>query len=1382
MEEFLSKTTQLHVSDEEEWEVDKSLSLTIAKNNLRGRLCTNVDHSRGFLKKVLGRIWRLKEAEWNIKIQEKFDSGMFLSFSFASEQNQSRILAKMPWYLSNGLLILGKMVNTNDSWKDDLTAFPIWGRALGVPIDYLTEKNTLRLASMAGTVISINNADVSKMVTNGFFRFQIWMSINKPVCPVSTTMWGSKKWIAFKYDELPFMCFWCGRIGHNQKDCSVEYKEITRVMGEKAKAYGIWLKVEQEIRDGFQEGLTGPRIELQKGIKEQRNGIGPDRGMKLSNSFSLLTDPMETRKIIMDETQMSNDNDGSTVEKGTTSVNVMIPQKLTTSDLREDLGNQEEVNRGKRRMLEVESISGVGKLQRTANLPMTTMETQQLYDVPITFQQEKDGIEGGPSFVFGPSQQSISKAQRRKVAVKKDGKNRKIKAEKIPIGVSQEGDSTIGGMGNPWTVRTLKSPVKRWNPDLIFLSETRLKKEKAENLRVALCFEGCFVVEALGKSGGLILLWSNLIDCNILSFSSFHIDSFIRKEEDQGWRFTGFYGDPDPNQRCESWKLLTRIGRMYSGPWVIGGDFNEILRRKEKMGGQPKPGHLITNFRKALDGSNLKEVDYEGSCYTWCNGRQNNFIFERLDRVCGNSEWFHIFPAAKVFHLERVNSDHCPLLLQCLYQTNENVTGSRWHSRFHFESAWAEEEKCSQIVTENWNRGNSSTTTYELKKKLTDCGNALNHWNKAKKKEMNLKLKELEDKIASLSLSTASTDWQHLKEVERKNNILLDKEEKFWKQRSRAIWLKEGDRNTKYFHRKANTRKKKNSILGIMDCNDNWVTGNKRVGQVACNYFQQLFEANSATKEELEEFKSAIPNKISRETNEFLKAPFTAEDVFQAMRNIHPQKAPGNDGMPGLFYRMFWPKIGEEVTKVCLGILNDGKPIEDINDTLICLIPKIDKPTRMSNFRPISLCNVVYKIIAKCLAGRMKNSLYQDISEEQSAFLAGRLIQDNAIIGFESLHCMKTRRFGNGRKMALKLDMSKAYDWVEWNFLTTMMEGLGYDEEWINKIMRCVTSVSFSVLINGEKIGNFKPSRGLRQGDSLSPYLFLICSEGLSCLIQAAERAGTINGVWFGRDGVKVSHLFFADDSFMFLDGNIDECDTMSHILHHYSRLSGPQINLDKSEVSMGSRISPQLGQSLASRLGVKLVAHHTKYLGLPSFIGKLLKKEAVENWEWKSDFNLGRQVDPSPNVKSGYRVARGEISTRLDVQTWSPSARGGKCGGNFNSQDQAFGWKLCHNWLRLNSTWFIRACQLIPFAINVEAMDPGKEGVGLGYIWRDWCGNPIAAGMVFLPQFCSVLLAEAEAVLAAMKARPRWKPTAILRLELIASSWWMGSRWTTMI
>ncbi|KAF4398351.1 hypothetical protein G4B88_025330 [Cannabis sativa] len=172
MDEVLEKTHNLQVTDEEEWEIDKSLSITIAKFNLRERLCTNTEHSSGFLKRVLGGIWRLKETEWNIKVKEKFNSGLFLTFTFASKSIQNRVLSKMPSHLSNGLLILGKMENSNESWKNDLTNFPIWGKAMGVPIDFLTKNNTVRMANKAGEVIQVQNSDVSKMVADGFFRFR----------------------------------------------------------------------------------------------------------------------------------------------------------------------------------------------------------------------------------------------------------------------------------------------------------------------------------------------------------------------------------------------------------------------------------------------------------------------------------------------------------------------------------------------------------------------------------------------------------------------------------------------------------------------------------------------------------------------------------------------------------------------------------------------------------------------------------------------------------------------------------------------------------------------------------------------------------------------------------------------------------------------------------------------------------------------------------------------------------------------------------------------------------------------------------------------------------------------------------------------------------
>ena len=152
-----------------------------------------------------------------------------------------------------------------------------------------------------------------------------------------------------------------------------------------------------------------------------------------------------------------------------------------------------------------------------------------------------------------------------------------------------------------------------------------------------------------------------------------------------------------------------------------------------------------------------------------------------------------------------------------------------------------------------------------------------------------------------------------------------------------------------------------------------------------------------------------------------------------------PLKAPGPDGMPALFYHSFWHIIGSQVTNAVLSCLNSCKIPESINHTFITLIPKVPSPKRMSDFRPISLCNVIYKIMSKVIANRLKPILSKIISETQSAFVLGRLITDNVLVAFETLHYMKTRCEGRKGYMAIKLDMSKAYDRVEWGYLSQVM-------------------------------------------------------------------------------------------------------------------------------------------------------------------------------------------------------------------------------------------------------------------------------------------------------------------------------------------------------
>ncbi len=198
--------------------------------------------------------------------------------------------------------------------------------------------------------------------------------------------------------------------------------------------------------------------------------------------------------------------------------------------------------------------------------------------------------------------------------------------------------------------------------------------------------------------------------------------------------------------------------------------------------------------------------------------------------------------------------------------------------------------------------------------------------------------------------------------------------------------------------------------------------------------------------------------------NTSLLQPYTSAEIREAPFQMNPTKAPGPDGneMNALFYQKFWHIIGTDVTNVILDFLQFGQMLKSINYTHIALIPKVPAPDSMTQFRPIGLCNVLYKIISKVLANRLKPILNHVISGSQSAFVMGRLITDNILVAFEALHYLKTKHKGRSTHMTVKLDMSKAYDRVEWNFLRNMMLKLGFNDRWVNLVMQCIQTVSYS--------------------------------------------------------------------------------------------------------------------------------------------------------------------------------------------------------------------------------------------------------------------------------------------------------------------------------
>ena len=209
--------------------------------------------------------------------------------------------------------------------------------------------------------------------------------------------------------------------------------------------------------------------------------------------------------------------------------------------------------------------------------------------------------------------------------------------------------------------------------------------------------------------------------------------------------------------------------------------------------------------------------------------------------------------------------------------------------------------------------------------------------------------------------------------------------------------------------------------------------------------------------------------------NNNLSCIFTKDEVVKALQQIHPAIASGPDGMSAIFYHKYWNIVGPNVLNMVLNVLNSNLSMFEINKTNISLIPKTNHPTKMTKFRPISLCNVVYKLISKVLANRFKAILPNIITKNQSAFTYNRLIADNVLVAFELMHYLNHKKEGKYSYMSIKLDMSKAFDRVEWGFVEAVMEKLGFHEKWISLIMHCITTISYSVIINGVAHGCIVP-------------------------------------------------------------------------------------------------------------------------------------------------------------------------------------------------------------------------------------------------------------------------------------------------------------------
>lgn len=262
------------------------------------------------------------------------------------------------------------------------------------------------------------------------------------------------------------------------------------------------------------------------------------------------------------------------------------------------------------------------------------------------------------------------------------------------------------------------------------------------------------------------------------------------------------------------------------------------------------------------------------------------------------------------------------------------------------------------------------------------------------------------------------------------------------------------------------------------------------------------------------------------------------EEVREAIFRMGSLKSSGLDGMNPLFFQNQWQVVGEAIFSLLEGIFYNPTSIEAINQTLIVLIMKIQAPCTLKEFRPISLCNVNYKIITKVLANRIKPLMPLLVSLNQCSFVPSRHSYDNIVVSQEVIHFMHGMK---GKKcfMAIKIDLEKAYDRLSWEFVRDMYSREGFDDKFVEICFICLKTSSLQVLWNGDKTESFFPLRGIRQGDPISPHIFVLCMERLAHIIHNKVTESVWKPITLRWCGPPVSHLFLANDLILFAKASL---------------------------------------------------------------------------------------------------------------------------------------------------------------------------------------------------------------------------------------------------
>ncbi|GAU50699.1 hypothetical protein TSUD_367350 [Trifolium subterraneum] len=657
-------------------------------------------------------------------------------------------------------------------------------------------------------------------------------------------------------------------------------------------------------------------------------------------------------------------------------------------------------------------------------------------------------------------------------ALSRTGKGKK-ESSGSQHGGSLEGEGMLGGLEKRKEVNQL---LRDLNPLILCLQETKL-----QTCDVFLCStlwgnspHDFSYRSSVGASGGLLTLW-NSSEVDVWSSESRdHVlwchGRLIKTREE--FFVANVYAPCDDGAKQRPWDLLFERLHMLGGRRVcVYGDFNAVKTVEERRSSRVRPRSSDhIPFSRFIDDNNLIDLPLCGRKFTWFKG--DGLVMSRLDRFLLSEEW-------------------------CLED---------WGPRpSRMLKCWRDVSGYNLFVKDKWNSIQvDGWGGYVLKEKPSSGARSTGEDVTLSEAEIE-ELHRVTSDIHSLSRMNSSIRWQQ----------------------SRSLWLKEGYANSKYFHLVLAGRRRRNAI-SVIQADGVTLEGVTPIRQAVFSHFASHFKAINLDRPRVDNLQFKRLNHL--ESGSLIK-PFSEAEVRAAVWDFDSFKSPGPDGVNFGFIKDLWEELRSDAMRFISEFHRKGKLTKGINDTFIALIPKIDSPQRFNDFRPISLVGSLYKILAKVLANRLRCVIGSVISESQTAFVKDRQILDGILIANEAVD--EARKYKKER-MLFKVDFEKAYDSVDWGYLDDVMGSMYFLTLWRKWIKECVCTAIASVLVNGSPTEEFPLVRGLRQGDPLSPFLFLLAAEGLNVLMEAAVERNLFTGYSIGeRDLVSISHLQFADDALL---------------------------------------------------------------------------------------------------------------------------------------------------------------------------------------------------------------------------------------------------------